>query len=202
MNITIRVDAKGAIGWLRHVHQRQIPFATSKALNQTANDVQAAIRQSLPGLGFTLRRKAFIERTIYRQPGVDFSTKHKLSAGVRIHPQRDVIAKFETDTVKRPDRGSNLAIPGPAVRPNFSAVVGKAWTPKALGQKAFKLKLKRGGYGLFWRVARRNEFLYTLKPHVPLNHVLHFVDTARRTVALRWALRMVDAFNHAVRTAR
>lgn len=205
IDVKIEVSTKAVVGMLRHLHRDQMPFATSLALNQVANDVQAAIRQSLPQHGFTLRRKAFIDRTIYRQPGVDFATKLKLSSGVRIHPQRDVLAKFETDTVKRPQAGRSLLVPIEA-RKGKGAIVPRGLWPAALGRQAFALKLKSGGKGLFRNKGRGKnrglQLLYVFKSQVPLGHRLGFEDTARQVAAIMWPGRMNAALARAIRTAR
>lgn len=200
MPITIDVSAKDVVGYLRFLHKDQMPFAVSVALNQTANDMQSGIRQSIGQLGFTVRRQTFINNTIYRSPGTDFSTKQKFTAGVRIHPQRDVLAKFETDRSKSA-KGGSVLVPIEA-RKNKGAVVPKGLWPKALGDKAFALKLRSGGKGLFRRTGSGLQLLYVFKPSVPLNHALQFEKTARAIATRMWPERMDDALARAIKTAR
>lgn len=91
----------------------QMPFVQSLSLNRMANEIQLAIQDGLPSR-FTLRRPEFIRRTIYRRPGAwpqgDNSTKQELTAAVRIHPDRNLLAKFEEGGVKTA-AGGMLALP-------------------------------------------------------------------------------------------
>ena len=201
IGVEINVSVKNAVGMLRHLHRQQLPFAVSVALNDTSNDVQSAVRQRLPQDGFTLRRRQFINNTIWRKPGLDFANKQSLSAGVRIHPERDVLAKFETDSIKAPSQGKSLAVPI-AARPSKGAVVPKSLWPRSLGRSAFKLKLRKGGEGLFRRIGKGLQLLYVFKSVVPLRKRLHFADTARSIVTQMWPKRMDDALAKAIRTAK
>lgn len=89
--------------------ERQIPYATSVAINRTLDDAQKAIRVHLRE-AFHLRRPDFIDRTVYIGRD-DRARKDNLVGTVRIDPRRDVLAKFEDDTIKRPRSAKNLAVP-------------------------------------------------------------------------------------------
>lgn len=108
-------------------------FGASVGLNRTADEVQAGVRASLPAKGFTLRRKAFVEQTIYRKPGEDFARKDQpeMFARVRIHDERDVLARHEEGGSKRPTKGRVIAIPIGA-RPNKGDVVPVKYQLKTL----------------------------------------------------------------------
>lgn len=108
-------------------------FGASVGLNRTADEVQAGIRAGLQGKGFTLRRKTFVEQTIYRKPGEDFARKDQpeMFARVRIHEERDVLAKHEEGGQKRPRQGRVVAVPIGA-RPTKDALVPAKYTLKAL----------------------------------------------------------------------
>lgn len=107
----------------------QIPYATSVAINTSLDRAQTAIRAKLPG-EFTVRRKDFIEKTIYRSRQ-DFATKRKLIGAVRVNPARDQLAKFEEGGVKRPQGGKSLAVP--VVRQAAPKMVITRGSPLALG---------------------------------------------------------------------
>src|SRR5574343_512360 len=89
--------------------ESQIPYATSVAINNTLNDIQKAERAHVRET-FTVRRPDFIDRSIYIARD-DRARKDKLTGTVRINPSRDVLAKFEEDTVKRGQGGRSLAVP-------------------------------------------------------------------------------------------
>jgi hypothetical protein len=87
----------------------QTPYAISVSINRSLDDAQAAIRRTLPE-HFHLRSKEFVERTIYIA-NKDRARKDNLVGIVRVNPERNFLAKFETDHEKRARGGKNLAVP-------------------------------------------------------------------------------------------
>lgn len=197
-------------------------FGASVGLNRTANEMQDAIREGL-GSRFTLRRKAFIQQTIYRKPGPDgdFATKDRLVAGVRINPERDILAKFEAGGQKTPREGKSIAVPLGA-RPSANAIVPTKYTLKALffGQQSFLnqastiLSTRQRGRRriLVKRTARDDVFvrngivfqspanhkgkpkaLWVFKPATKLPDSLQFVATAFRVARDRLAANVTGA---------
>jgi hypothetical protein len=160
-------------------------FAASLGMNRTMNEAQDAIRQGLQWK-FTVRRKSFIESTIYRQPGKDFASKTNLQAGVRIHEERNVLAKFEEGGLKLPTGGRKaLAIPV-GVKRNKNDIVTAANSVKALlaSGKAF---IKNGKV---WQIMGRGKkktlkLAYVFKKSVPLRPDLHFVATGSKVIMER-----------------
>lgn len=110
MNLDATVDTKAVTAYLGALAD-QLPRRVGFALNTTANAMQKGVRESLAN-SFTLRRAGFVRATIYRAPKEDFPDVKmgRLVAGVRINPDRDVLAKFEEGGEKRPD-GKRLAVP-------------------------------------------------------------------------------------------
>jgi len=201
MNLDIRVDAAAVTKALGEL-QKQARFATSKALNDTANDAQRAIQDSL-AQKFTLRRPDFIKRTIKRERPNDFATKDNLVATVRVDPKRDILAKFEDGGEKVPTKGKALAIPTLSVRRTKADVIQKSQRPRALlsSGKAFvrgaaivqKARRVAGGLG---------RILYIFKARVRIDNRLHFVDTATQSVEATWAARAIAAVDRAINTIR
>lgn len=162
-------------------------FAASIGINRTMDEAQAAIRQGL-GDRFTLRRRAFVERTIYRKPGEDFASKTHLIGRVRVHDERDFLAKFERGGQKEPTRGrSALAVPV-NVRRNKADIVTRANRVAALLQsgKAFV----RGRF-VFQKVGRGKRasinLAYVFKRRTPLPDSLRFAETGTRIILQRGA---------------
>lgn len=140
IDITVDViDASGVLGMLAGVHS-QIPYATSVSINQTLNDAQAAIRRTLPG-HFHLRRKDFVERTIYIA-GKDRATKERLVGTVRVNPERNFLAKFEDDTVKKSHSGKALAVP--VIRANQPDIIIKRSDPLSLKRVMDAIQRREG----------------------------------------------------------
>ncbi len=200
MKITVKGDTAArrqlqAIG-------KQAPFALATALNNSANSVQQAVRHSLNDQ-FTLRRKTFIERTIFRQPGQDFASKTKFQAAVRVHPERDVLAPHEAGGVKAPRDGRSIAIPTSNARRNKADIVGTANRPRALLAKgaAFRrgdVLLKKAGRGKRSKLVA----LFVFKRSVRLRPRLGMDATAQRVVPEVWERHALQAVERAIATAR
>lgn len=176
---------------------RQAPFAMAKALNATANAAQTDVRNKLgSGRQFTLRRRDFVLRTIYRQPGQDFATKGVLRAVVRVHPEDDFLAQHEEAGRKVATSGRSVAVPLYGVKPTEETVVPTRLRPSALlsDPRVRRVKTPTGDY-LVRNVSGRGrgrlrgwrtEFLYRLQPSVPLRPRLGFIANATETIDKRF----------------
>jgi hypothetical protein len=185
MQVTMKVEGLDAA--LRDIANlpKQVRFGASIGLNRTMSEAQDAIRDGL-GSRFTLRRATFVKNTIYRKPGVDWATKDKLEAGVRVNPERNILAKFEAGGTKSPTGGRRfLAVPV-AVKRNKFDIVTKANSLKALlaNKKAYirdgKVWLLSGAGKI-----KKRTLAYIFKAATPLPSSLHFVDTATRVINAR-----------------
>ena len=190
---------------------RQAPFALSLALNATANEAQAEIKASR-NARFTLRRKTFVENTIFRKRGEDFATKTKLQATIRTHPERDFLAQHEEGGQKTAVTGTNLAIPLEAVKPNASSIVPKRLRPSAMRMNSQVRKVvtpsgtflvrNRPGKGRRRMVGWRSEFLYKLKSSVPIRPRLQMRDTAQKAIDESFVRHAMACIDRALGTAR
>ncbi len=197
----------------RHLNRmaaNQVPFATSKAINETAKDFQkvqtAHIRKE-----FIERNPIFIKRAVKIKP---FANKRRLSATVQIEPpggQRttDILSKFEEGGTKRPRQGRHLAIPI-EVRRTKRGIVSKAQRPRAfqfreIGKRIVGLKRTFivPGVGILQRRGKRKvRLLYAFARAVPIPAALDFVENAKRVVRVIFPRRFRKAFQQAMRTAR
>ena len=75
IDLTVTVDTKAATQFLNDVQRKQIPFATSVAINKTAGDVQEALTNEMSVFD---RPKSVTKKGIY----ITRSTKSKLTATV------------------------------------------------------------------------------------------------------------------------
>lgn len=155
-DMMIKVDGMVELNELVAQLPRKTLFAVSMGMNRTMDEAQDAIRKRAASK-FTLRRKTFVEQTIWRRPGLwphgDFANKdNPHSAAVRVNPDRDFLAKFEEGGSKRPrgggvggagDKDRALAVPVGA-RPSKGAVVPTKYTLKALffGQQSIGSQAK------------------------------------------------------------
>lgn len=200
MNVTIRGHTE-VRAQLQEIG-RQAKFALALALNGTANQVQRAVRTGLDER-FTVRRKAFIENTVFRDRRTDFATKQHPVAIVRVHPDRDVLAKHEDGGAKRPVSGRSIAIPLGAVRRNRADIITSASRPRALQAKknVFREKdvlYKRTGTGKRQKV----QALYLFRRSVALRPRLGMADTAAKVIPRAWPSEAERAINRALSTAR
>jgi hypothetical protein len=137
--IEIDVDPRKAVATLTALGERQLPFATMKALNELATGFQADERAVIQS-SFTVRRPWVLQGVkIDRE---DFATKEKLEARVRIDQQRDFFDKFEEGGIRTPVTGGihrkgggggsarSLAIPV-NVRRTKAQIILKSQTPKS-----------------------------------------------------------------------
>lgn len=132
-DITIKVEGAEEVNALLAKLPTNARYGAALGMNRTMDEAQARVKSTLSGR-FTLRRKAFIENTIYRKPREDFATKDKLEARVQVNPERDFLAKFEEGGDKHPTGGRKaLGIPvlGGA-RPTRGALVPEKFKLKAL----------------------------------------------------------------------
>lgn len=207
--VAIGVEIKDhASPFLMAVFNKQLPFATSVALNETAKDFQKAQRARLSEV-FTLRRRQWAEQSVKIKP---FATKARQEVRISIDPpggRGDILGKFETDTVKRP-RGEHVAVPVEARR-SASGIVsardrprrviseGRAFIRKVGGRAAIFERLKTRTANKLGKTVR---LLYTLVHQVPIKPELRFVRTAEETVQKRWQINFAAAFARAIRTAK
>lgn len=85
---TITIDMNPFIAQLQDERLRQVPYAIGQALNRTARDVQAAVRNAVTGRGFTVRTETsrrWLRNSIKIGPG-DWASKRNHVAKIRIEP--------------------------------------------------------------------------------------------------------------------
>lgn len=192
MELSIRITGHDEIRRALQEIGRKAPRALTLTLNKLADDGQKAVQDSLT-TGFTLRRPDYVRKTIFRQPGQDFATNSRPRAAFGVNPARDMLAKFEEDSIKAPMSGRSVAIPLPAVKPTPDTVVAKGLRVSSLRTDpkvrkittpngTFLVKEKRAGKVKGERFGARTDVLYKLVPSVRLKARLRFHVTAQRTI--------------------
>jgi hypothetical protein len=227
--ITLDVDPTTCLAGLTDAMERQLPFATSKAINETAKDFQVAERARLHDI-FHLNRAEWAERSIKI---THFAKKTELWAEVAVSPpgsggadKSDILGKFEDDTEKTPTQGHlSIAIPVDAKR-GKNGVLKNDGRPKAFhlqrvntrgtalvfrgDQRTFMIQMpdgrgwlmKRTGPGTHGSLFDGADTLFFLRPNVGITPVLQFLPTGIQTVDARFILNFEAAFNMAMDTAR
>lgn len=130
--------------------ERQLPFATARALNDVAvgfqQDERAVIQRE-----FTIRRPWVLQGVKINRG--DFATKTKPEVTIRIDPSRDFLGKFEQGGTRVPRQGhKGLSVPL-AARRNLATVIPRGMRPKAFNFKALSTKggkrILKGDKGTF-----------------------------------------------------
>ncbi|WP_434480975.1 hypothetical protein [Gemmatimonas sp.] len=200
--MNIRISGDTAVRQQLQAIGKQMPFALSVALNGTANAVQQAVRGGL-GEKFTLRRRTFVERTIFRDRATDFATKTKPQATVRVNPSSDFLAKFEKGDTKTPRDGRSIAIPTVNARRTKSDIVTTANRPRALLDKPGHFRFGDVLYATKGRGKRQKLIaLFVFKRSARIRPRLGMEDTAGRVVPDVWELQASRAIERALSTAR
>jgi hypothetical protein len=192
MDISIKITGHDEIRRALQEIGRKAPRALTLTLNKLADDGQKAVQDSL-ATRFTLRRPDFVRKTIFRQSPGDFATNSRPRAAFGVNPARDMLAKFEEDSIKAPMSGRSVAIPLPAVRPTPNTVVAKALRVSSLRDDpkvrkittpngTFLVKERKAGKVKGVRFGARTDLLYRLVPSVRLKARLRFHATAQRTI--------------------
>lgn len=238
-DVTIEVDATQASAFVRAVWSDQLPFAESAAINQSALGGQRIQREHQRRI-FEVRRPQFVDRAVKI---AQFASKRQeiREARMRVEPvgasrgrqldpgnrRADILAKFETETLKRPKKADALWVPTDAV--TVDGTVMKGWRPRELKFQSWgqgsKARVRRGRrrtfmilYGrakegglsreglasglIFERDGDRLDLLYTRHGSVPIEPELKFRENITRHVLDNWDANFAQAFGRAMRTAR
>lgn len=194
----------------------QAPFGLSVGLNTTANAIQSGIRAGL-AQRFRLRQPQFIERTIYRRPGVwpagDNATKRSLAAAVRVHPDRDFLAKFEEGGSKTARSGSvavpilRVSEPGRIIKRSdpyhLSKLPGGARAPQRTKRHNAFVVQSAGKKVILERMGdSRVRVLWAFRSSVPIPQKLGFIDTAARVFNQTWLQNVQAGMDRAIKTRR
>lgn len=98
----------------------QIPFAMSRAINDTGGDAQKHQQDHMRGI-FQVRRSRFVISGVKRKPFANYRRQRVPHTIIRFDPpggrsRSDIITKFESNTRKTARDGGRIAIPTDAVR--------------------------------------------------------------------------------------
>lgn len=195
--ISVDADLKKAVKGLKRYQRRQIPYAASQALNDTAENVrQALIREW--NTSFNVRAKG-LARAMWRKK---FANKHNLEAAVFDRLKRFFVMLQAQGGTKSPFSSSNLIIPTRAIKRLASGKISKRRQPRAI-KNAFIADLRGRGPALWQR--QRNgslKMLYVLEPRVQIKRAFNMEGRSRRTVRDRFYGHMRRRLIRALETAR
>jgi len=212
--LQFHLDLKAFEDILTDAKDRQIPFATSRALNDVALGVQSSEREGI-GRRFILRRPDWILKGV-KIPR--FSNKNDKPISVSVEMDQgagrgNIMSKFEGGGTKTSTAGHDVAVPI-AARPAITDIVPAELRPKALElqqvgnsvrgkNRTFLVTLKSGKRGIFQRVGPGNiRLLYWLTPSVQLPAILEFYANAKARIPALWVEAFRKRFAEAKATAK
>lgn len=192
VELVIRDNIDEFVKQLNIVQRQQVPFATSRALNDTAVDAQGSIVQRVQQV-FDNRKKWWVKGNRRTGIRVKFSNKKNLTSAV--YSEAYFADLQEDGGIKRP-RGSKLAIPTKKVpkRLHKSTGVRDAKTnPRVFSDRR----------GVFQRMARnRLKMLFSWTSSAAVQPRLGFEKTARARAQSRFRRHFARRLNQALKTAR
>ena len=212
MSVTIRIDTKAATAGLSALAQSQLPFALSKAINDTGPQFQQAERARLESI-FTERRKDFLEKQGVKRLG-PAASKRNPSVTFGVDPKASFLDKFEAGGPRPLKSGHSIMIPEDVKRNKRDIVTtGNRPGPLLDSHKkpglggVFLLRTQRGKLapGLYQRVGRGGrgiKLLFAREPKATIQPSLKFVSTFKQIVEQNWQKNFAAALNFAIRTAK
>lgn len=186
---------------LTSIQKKQIPFATSVALNKTAFDVR---ENEQKGMDRQLDRPTpFTKRGVQVQK----STKRKLEASVFIEEKRAKYLKYQVYGGTRTPRRRVVMVPGDALARNrYGNVPGWRRKRAQLLAKPGHFEANMRGVSGIWRrkgKGRNNvELVVYYAPSAKYEQVYKFQEIAMKTAQGRFAIQFGRALASAIRTTR
>jgi len=202
MQISVKSNISAVTKALDAFGKRQIPFATSLALNDAAFAVRKEIVERTYPDSFTVRNKRFAG-AMFR---VGKASKRNLTATVSDVLGRDYMTMQAEGGIKRP-RGRNIAIPSRQIKRTATGKVPMAKQPRnVLGGKGYRTTLRSGQPVIAENVgrgaAKRQRVLYLLEPTARIPKRFPFYERGRKVAQTSFARAFNKRFAQARRTAR
>jgi hypothetical protein len=202
LNINLTTNASAVQKAMQGL-SKQLPFATSVALNSTAFDVREQIVERTYPKSFTVRNKRFAS-AMFR---VEKASKRKLTAAVFDKLGRDYMVKQAEGGIKTP-RGTNIAIPGRLNQRTATGKIPRSRQPRNLlnNGKAYKTTLRGGQQAIVQPQGRgkskRLKVMYVLEQRANIPQRFDFYEDASMISRRVFDKNFAKAFARAKRTAR
>lgn len=198
MDIRVNANIRKVTRRLDRVQKRQVPFATSQALNKTAFGVRERIVKDTYPDAFDVRNRRF-PAVAFR---VDKANKRKLVARVYDRLGRDYLARHAEGGIKRPRDGGSLAVPV-GVKRTSSGAVRRQQRPRRVMQQARAFRDRIGGVLGIWRRTRNGlELLYRLVERARIRPRFAFEKDAAATARRVFPNHFRQALRKALATAK
>jgi hypothetical protein len=178
---------------------KQLPFATARALTLTAQDAQTAIRAAMPSK-FTIRN-TWSQRGIIVKP----ADKNVIPArsAVMVGDMWNYLFMQESGGEKTPTSSQHIAVPED-IRSSPSQILRSQLRPKALlaRKDVFIKDLGGGNQAIYQRLpGGRLKLLYILTPETHIKPRLGLAETALKIGNERWAINFAASLQAALLSA-
>ena len=208
MEITVETNLAEFEGWIDKTVLKQMRFATSVTLYETAKQVQETVRADLPH-EFTIRNN-WVSRGIRMSPGSSRAIRNSASGisdmKVEVGTVDEFMRRQAEGGVKKPHKADSVAIP--IREPKTEITDRKKWPRRLLKQPGFfiwKYDRKGDHYGIFRRVGAARlpiKMIYKMQPSVEVPQrwkLLKIVDAETKS---KYADNFQKAFEKALATAK
>lgn len=195
MQISVRTNVKEVRRTLKRIHKRQVPFATSQALNDTAFLIRQDTVTQLWPRSVNVKQRNFA-RAAFR---VQKSHKRKLEAAVFDRLDRAFLPRQITGGIKLPYSGSHIAVP----TANALTAGGRIKRNARLNDPALFKATIRGTLGLWKRDRKTGVMLmYRLITRASVPRAFPFYEFGHRTASIHFSRFMDRRLARAIATAR
>lgn len=193
MELIIKDNIDKFIRELDRAERRQVPFALSRALNDTAINAQEAIVKAIQ-IRFNNKKKWWTKSNRRTGVRVNFSSKDKLKSGVYTNAY---FARIQEDGgIKTPRSGKNLAIPTEKAQKRFRKSSGAREALKQANTYATKK-------GIYKKTGKNKiQKLFSFTPSANIKPKFKFELTARVAVNRKIQRNFRKRLQEALRTAR
>lgn len=215
MEFPMNTNSSQIADWILRMNADQVPFAFSRALNDTAYGIRHEQRSGMEER-FTIRRQWVLSGIQVTKR----STKHDLEAEIAVDESRDFLNRFEAGGRVTP-RGSRFAIPDEA-RTTKAGVVSSRNRPRSFdfefwgkgpnatvlrgNRRTFMVRRADGTGAILQRMGRRGSgklrTLFTFATSAELPASMEFEVTAERVLQSTFRDNFEMHFDRAMRTAR
>lgn len=195
MQIKIKSDVKQLAKKIDRIHRRQIPFATSQALNDQAFQIRNDTVKVLWPRSVNVKQRNFA-RVAFR---VGKSKKTNLTASVYDSLNRAFLPLQTKGGIKVPYSSTHIAIPTRNALTQGGRIKKAA---RLTDPRLFKMKLKRGTPGLWTRTRKGLVLMYHLQPRAQVDKSFPFYEFADRSVRFKFEGYWDRRMRKAIATAR
>lgn len=199
IELQIKADADKLFKRLNDVQRRQLPFALSKALNDTGEDIRLEGKRTL--------RQEFQIRNNYVPSGMRKTNATKSNLECEIGNIRPFMKEQEFGGTKKPSKGSRVAVPSSA-RPSWPSIVPRRLFPSALARKesTFYRRTKGGKLAMFVRTGKGHyapiRVMWTFHSGAKIEARWGFGDSSEKVARDRGQKHFVRAMRSAFESAR